>query len=57
MNRRKQRERRSETVTDTTLPTSPVERELVWHAPTTKCDREADYRTVWRTLNERSKTS
>ena len=40
-------------VTDTTLPTGPVERQLVWHAPFTKCDRETDYATVWRKLEER----
>ena len=40
------------TVTDTTLPTGPVEREIIWHAHFTKCDRETDYATVWRTLEE-----
>jgi hypothetical protein len=53
MNRRKQRERRSETATDTTLPTGSVERELVWHASFAKCDRERDYTEVWRNLEER----
>ena len=42
------------TVTDTTLPTGPVEREIIYHAPFTKCDRETDYATVWRKLEERS---
>jgi hypothetical protein len=41
------------TVTDTTLPTGPVEREITWHAPFTKCDRETDYATVWRKLEEK----
>ena len=41
------------TVTDTTLPSGPIEREIVWHAPFTKCNREADYATVWRKLEER----
>jgi hypothetical protein len=44
------------TVTDTTLPTGPVEREIVWHAPFSKCDRETDYATVWRELDRREKT-
>jgi hypothetical protein len=43
------------TVTDTTLPTGPVEREIIYHAPFTKCDRETDYATVWRNLEERKK--
>lgn len=43
------------TVTDTTLPTGPVEREIIYHAPFTKCDRETDYATVWRKLEERMK--
>jgi hypothetical protein len=40
------------TVTDTTLPTGPVEREIIYHAPFTKCDRETDYATVWCKLDE-----
>ena len=40
------------TVTDTTLPTGPIEREIIYHAPFTKCDRETDYATVWRRLEE-----
>jgi hypothetical protein len=43
------------TVTDTTLPTGPVERELTWYAPFTLCDREVDYATVWKNLEERAK--
>jgi hypothetical protein len=43
------------TVMDATLPTGPIEREIIWHAPFTKCDRESDYATVWRKLEERSK--
>ena len=38
------------TVTDTTLPTGPVEREIIYHAPFTKCGRETDYATAWRKL-------
>lgn len=41
------------TVTDTTLPTGPVEREIIYHAPFTKCDRERDYAEVWGKLEER----
>lgn len=41
------------TVTDTTLPTGPIEREIIYHAPFTKCDRETDYATVWRKLEQK----
>jgi len=41
------------TVTDTTLPTGPIEREIIYHAPFTTCNREADYATVWRKLEEK----
>jgi hypothetical protein len=41
-------------VTDTTLPTGPIEREIIWHAPFTRCDRETDYAIVWRKFEERS---
>jgi hypothetical protein len=41
------------TVTDTTLPTGPIEREIIYHAPFTKCDRERDYAEVWGKLEER----
>lgn len=43
----------SRTVTDTTLPTGPVERTIVHEAPFTRCDREQDYATVWAKLDER----
>lgn len=39
-------------VTDNTLPTGPVERSIVYHAPFTRCDRERDYATVWGKLEE-----
>jgi hypothetical protein len=42
------------TITDTTLPSGPIEREIIWHAPFTKCDREKDYAEVWRKLDERN---
>ncbi|WP_028324205.1 hypothetical protein [Desulfatirhabdium butyrativorans] len=38
------------TVTDNTLPTGPVERTIVYHAPFTRCDRERDYAMVWDRL-------
>jgi hypothetical protein len=41
------------TITDTTLPTGPIEREIIWHAPFTTCNRETDYATVWQKLDER----
>jgi hypothetical protein len=43
----------SRTVIDGTLPTGPVERTIVYHAPFTRCDREKDYATVWRNLDKR----
>jgi hypothetical protein len=43
----------SRTVTDTTLPTSPVERTIEYVAPFTRSDREQDYATVWAKLDER----
>ena len=41
-------------ITDTTLPTGPVERDIVYHAPFTRCDREQDYAMAWSKLDERS---
>jgi hypothetical protein len=43
------------TFTDLTLPTGPVTREIVYQAPFTKSNRETDYATVWRKLDELSK--
>ena len=40
-------------VIDNTLPTGPVERTIVYHAPFTRCDREQDYATVWGHLDKR----
>jgi len=45
------------TVTDTTLPTGPVEREITWQALFTKCERETDHATVWRKLEKQNRTS
>jgi len=45
------------TVTDTTLPTGPFEREIIYHAPFTKCDREKDYAEVWNRLENQDRTS
>lgn len=39
------------TVTDTTLPTGPVERTIEYTAPFTRCNREEDYRLVWKALD------
>lgn len=38
-------------ITDTTLPTGPVERTLEYHAPFTLQNRETDYATVWAKLD------
>jgi len=40
------------TITDTTLPTGPVERTLEYTAPFTLQNRETDYATVWAKLDE-----
>ena len=40
------------TITDTTLPTGPVERTITYQAPFTKCARETDYEQVWAKLDE-----
>ncbi len=42
------------TITDTTLPTGPVERTLEYHAPFTLQNRETDYATVWAKLDARN---
>jgi hypothetical protein len=39
-------------ITDTTLPTGPVERVIEYHAPFTRQNRETDYATVWAKLEE-----
>ena len=39
------------TITDTTLPTGPVERTITYTAPFTKCEREKDYEKVWTKLD------
>lgn len=39
------------TVTDTTLPTGPVERTIEYTAPFTRCNREDDYALVWSALD------
>lgn len=35
------------TVLDDTQPGGPRERDITYTAPFDRCDREADYRTVW----------
>jgi hypothetical protein len=39
------------TITDTTLPTGPVEHTLEYTAPFTLSNREQDYQTVWAKLD------
>ena len=39
------------TITDTTLPTGPVERVIEYQAPFTLSNREQDYQTVWTRLD------
>jgi len=38
-------------ITDTTLPTGPVDRVIEYHAPYTRQNRETDYATVWAKLD------
>ena len=42
------------TVTDTTLPTGPIERTITYEAPFTLQNRETDYATVWAKLDAMS---
>lgn len=42
-------------ITDTTLPTGPVDRTITYQAPFTKCDREQDYAEVWAALDNEQK--
>jgi len=42
------------TITDTTLPTGPVERTLEYTAPFTLQNRETDYATVWAKLDAKN---
>ena len=37
----------TQTVLDDTLPGGPREKTITYHAPFTRCDREADYAAVW----------
>ena len=41
------------TIQDDTLPGGPFQRTIEYHAPFDRCDREADYRTVWAAIDER----
>jgi hypothetical protein len=43
-----------QTVEDDTQPGGPVERTIVYEAPFTKCDREADYERAWGVFEERN---
>jgi len=41
----------AKTSPDTTLPTGPVERSIVYEAPFDRRDREVDYATIWAALD------
>jgi hypothetical protein len=43
-----------QTVEDDTQPGGPVERTIVYEAPFTKCDREADYERAWGVFEGRT---
>ena len=43
----------SKTFLDDTLPGGPHQRTVTYHAPFDRCDREADYATVWAHFEER----
>ena len=45
----------SRTVVDDTLPGGPVEREIIYHAPFDRCDREADYAIAWAEFERRER--
>ena len=38
---------------DDTLPGGPFERVIEYHAPFDRCNREADYATVWAAFEKR----
>lgn len=40
-------------IVDDTMPGGPVERTIVYEAPFDRCDREADYATVWAEFERR----
>ena len=40
-------------VTDDTLPRGPIERQIEYHAPFDRCDREEDYRAAWDAFEHR----
>lgn len=40
-------------IEDDTLPGGPVTRTIEYHAPFTKCDREADYARAWAAFEQR----
>lgn len=45
----------SRTVVDDTLPGGPVKREIVYHAPFDRCDREEDYAIAWAEFERRER--
>ena len=44
-------------ITDDTLPGGPTTREIVYHAPFTRTNREHDYRTAWSQIRSRVERS
>ena len=44
-------------ITDTTLPTGPVDRVIEYHAPFTRNNREQAYQTVWSKLDALASSS
>ena len=47
----------TKTYTDSTLPTGPVERTIVYEAPFDRRDREVDYATIWAALDAEEQNS
>lgn len=43
------------TITDDTMPGGPVQRTIEYAAPFDRCDREQDYETAWKFLEEKYK--
>lgn len=41
------------TITDDTQPDGPIERNITYHAPFDRCDREKDYEEVWGNFEKR----
>lgn len=41
------------TITDDTQPVGPIERNITYHAPFDRCNREQDYKEVWANFEKR----